>query len=465
MSSDRDWVIRCSDLSKVYNLYRRPGDRLLQMILRGRRQLFTPVAAVRDLNLEIHRGETFGIVGRNGSGKSTFLQLVCGTLDPSAGILEVRGRVAALLELGAGFDPNFTGRENVFVSGTVLGLTEREIVDRLDDILAFADIGQFIDQPVKNYSSGMFARLAFAVAIHVDADLLVVDEALSVGDEAFQRKCFGRIEDMKRQGCTVLFVSHAAGTVIELCDRAMLMDAGECLMQGRPKEVVEAYHRLLFARPEDVAESRAKIRREGEAAQAVALETGIESADPAPASQAWFDPTMVVQSTVEYTSRGCRIYDVEIRDLAGRSVNVLHRGRSYVYRYRVEFYETCRRIRFGMMIKAVNGWEIGGMASHTDGDGVETVEAGSMWRVEFGFTVRFVPGTYFLNAGVMGWELQGDTYLHRLIDAAMFRVDPSERSQITGHVDVSADPICSVEMVSGQSSVTAGVAADRLEGG
>src|SRR5690348_2740583 len=222
--SSEDFSIRVDRLSKRYEIYAQPAHRLKQMILpraqramrRSARTYFKEFWALRDVSFDVRRGETVGIVGRNGSGKSTLLQMICGTLHPTAGRISVGGRIAALLELGAGFNPEFTGRENVYLNAAVIGLSREEIDARFDDIAAFADIGDFMEQPVKTYSSGMYVRLAFAVAINVDPEILVVDEALAVGDELFQRKCFARIDAIRSKGATILFVSHSANAVVEL---------------------------------------------------------------------------------------------------------------------------------------------------------------------------------------------------------------------------------------------------------
>src|SRR5439155_24116074 len=227
-------AVRVSDLSKCYHIYDRPPDRLKQSVLpklqrlirKPPRQYYREFWALKDVSFEVKKGESVGIIGRNGSGKSTLLQLICGTLSPTSGSVETNGRVAALLELGAGFNPEFTGRENVYMNGAVLGLSQEEIDARFDDIAAFADIGDFIDQPVKTYSSGMYVRLAFAVSINVDPKILVVDEALAVGDELFQRKCYSRIENIKDSGATILLVTHSATPVAQMCAQALLLDRG-----------------------------------------------------------------------------------------------------------------------------------------------------------------------------------------------------------------------------------------------
>src|SRR5262245_6270990 len=217
-------VIGAHGVGKAYNIYRRPEDRLKQMFFR-RRRYYEEYWALRDVSLDVRRGETLGIVGRNGSGKSTFLQIACGTLEPTSGHIETRGRIAALLELGAGFNPEFTGRENVYLSASILGLTPAQVYERYPAIVDFAGIGDFLEQPIKTYSSGMQARLAFAVAAHVDADILIVDEVLAVGDAAFAQKCMRFIRRFKDRG-TLLFVSHDVSAVVGLCDRAVWLDGG-----------------------------------------------------------------------------------------------------------------------------------------------------------------------------------------------------------------------------------------------
>lgn len=239
MSSETAISIR--NLSKCYQIYDKPRDRLLQMFFRGRRQYFREFWALRDVSFDLAKGETFGIVGRNGAGKSTLLQLICGTLNPSSGEVTVQGRVAALLELGAGFNPEFTGRENVYLSATVLGLTQDEINARYAEIVDFSGIGDFIGQPVKTYSSGMYVRLAFAVATSVEPDILVVDEALSVGDGEFARKSLERIMELKKRGTTILFCSHSMYQVEAFCERALWLDKGDVRMLDSVFLVTAAY--------------------------------------------------------------------------------------------------------------------------------------------------------------------------------------------------------------------------------
>ena len=258
-----DVAIHVSGVSKCYQLYDQPQDRLRQSIyprlqrILGRepRSYAREFWALRDISFSVERGETVGIIGRNGSGKSTLLQVLCGTLAPTMGAVETHGRVAALLELGAGFNPDFTGRENVYMNATILGLNRQDIDIKFDDIAAFADIGEFIDQPVKTYSSGMYVRLAFAVSANVDADILIIDEALAVGDARFQAKCMKRIKILQESGCSILFVSHDVGSVRTLCERAIWLEGGRIRMAGDVFPVTGHYMEYLFddCRPSDVA--------------------------------------------------------------------------------------------------------------------------------------------------------------------------------------------------------------------
>lgn len=233
-------------LSKAYRIYNRPQDRLLQIFYRGRRCLYTNFWALKDVSFEVDRGTTLGVIGRNASGKSTLLHLVAGTLYPTDGQVTTRGRVSALLELGTGFNPEFSGRENALLNAVVFGLSPSEIEERFEDIVAFADIGDFLDRPVKTYSGGMVVRLAFAVAISVDPDILIIDEALAVGDMGFQRKCYRRINELREKGVTCLFVTHDTGVIRSLCDQAMLLEKGSILEMGDTKRVADSYVRLLL---------------------------------------------------------------------------------------------------------------------------------------------------------------------------------------------------------------------------
>ena len=450
--SSNDFAIRVQSLSKCFHIYDAPSDRLKQMlaprlqrIVRQQpKQYFQEFWALKDINFEIKKGETVGIIGRNGSGKSTLLQIICGTLTPSNGSVQTNGRIAALLELGSGFNPEFSGRENVYMNAAVLGLSTREIDARFNDIVAFADIGDFIGQPVKTYSSGMMVRLAFAVAINVDPDILIIDEALSVGDELFQRKCFSRIETIKNNGATILFVSHSGGIIVELCDRALLMDSGERLATGSPKEIISRYQKLLYA-PSDKHKAIRDQISQADKQNFVSIESTLYK-DHAPPEhiqelQESFDPSLIPSSTITYESHGAYIETPSILTLSGEQVNNLIRGRIYRYTYTIKFMENANYVRFGMLIKTISGVELGGCASASSMQkSLPYVKRDTRYNVEFRFCCTLNPGIYFLNAGVVGEINNSETYLHRLVDAAMFRVQPEQDSLATGIVDFDCYP-------------------------
>ncbi|TDB29245.1 ABC transporter ATP-binding protein [Stenotrophomonas sp. ATCM1_4] len=442
MSSDL--AIRVEGLCKSFPVYSKPHYRLLQMLFpRQEGGWGKEFQALKNINLAIKRGETVGIVGRNGSGKSTLLQVICGTLSPSSGDVNVIGRVAALLELGAGFNPEFTGRENVFLNGTVLGLTREAVAAKFDEIVRFADIGDFIDQPVKTYSSGMYVRLAFSVAIHVEPDILIVDEALSVGDEAFQRKCFARIQEIRDAGATILFVSHSASTVLELCDRAILLDRGCVLITGSPKHVITQYQKLLYASAEDAIALRQAIREEGD----FPVEAGAP-ATSSPARQkltAYWQAGLESESVVEYARQGAMIIDPRVETADGRRVNMLVAGDEYIYRYQVAFDRPGAGVRCGMMIRSITGVEIGGAATSIQADALPTVGSADVLDVGFKFRCLLGPGAYFLNAGVLGATADGESYLARVIDAFMFKVQSDSSRLATGFVDFHVAPSLEVK--------------------
>jgi lipopolysaccharide transport system ATP-binding protein len=402
--------------------------------------------ALTDINLDVERGESVGIVGRNGAGKSTLLQIVCGTLQATTGNVEANGRLAALLELGAGFNPNFSGRENVYLNAAILGMTKAETETRFASIEEFADIGEFIDRPVRNYSSGMFVRLAFAVAIHSDPEILVVDEALSVGDEAFQRKCFGRIEDIQRRGGTILFVSHSASSVLQLCNRALFLDRGQLILEGSPKKVVTQYQRFLNLPADRAWELRQKLLESQNSSLDIlphkeGAEVDVTSLPPDNMKEYLtldrYDPDLKSQSMLEYEQQGARIENPEIKNALGQRVNVLTKGDIYTYTYNVTITDDAIDVDAGMMIKSTSGVEISGATS--GGDPIRrltNIKAGTKLRASFTFKCDLAPNIYFLNAGVMAKKDGGRVYLHRIMDIVIFRVDSDDMQFSTGFTDL-----------------------------
>jgi lipopolysaccharide transport system ATP-binding protein len=436
-------AIEVRDVAKVYRLYDRPLDRVKEALDPLRRMYHRDFPALRGVNLRVCRGETVGIVGRNGSGKSTLLKIITRVVAPTHGSVAINGRVSALLELGTGFNPELTGIENIFFNGTLLGYRREQVEEKLPEILRFADIGDFVHQPIKSYSSGMLGRLGFAVAAAFDPDILIVDEALAVGDEAFQRKCFARIKAIQEQGAAVLFVSHSAGAVIELCDRAVLMDQGEILLEGRPKTVIAQYHRLIFAAPDAVPRIREAICK-GELVGAASAAPAISplsaaplnpAAETEPPDESYFDPELRSKSLVEWPCRGARIKDPHVETPGGRRVNVLEKSREYVYAFEVEFHEDKYHVGFGMLLNTVVGMGLAGVTTCSEDRYLDFVPAGATVKLRFRFRALLRPGTYFLNAGVVGAEDGEEVFLHRLIDVCPIRVQADVHGT-TGYVDL-----------------------------
>jgi lipopolysaccharide transport system ATP-binding protein len=445
MSSDAV-AIRVQNLSKCYEIYTAPRDRLKQFVLpplrrlagRPSKQYFREFWALKDVSFEIKKGETVGIIGRNGSGKSTLLQMICGTLNPTSGSIQTNGRIAALLELGSGFNPEFTGRENVYMNAAVLGLSKDEIDSRFDDIAAFADIGEFIEQPVKTYSSGMVVRLAFAVQAVIDPDIFVVDEALAVGDEKFQRKCFARLENLKSRGSSILFVSHSPASIIELCDKTLLLDHGTRLMYSPAPETIRAYQKLIYAPVEEeqrlVQEYRTADQLGGSIENVSQGEiTVVSSVDSTDA----FDPGLVPETTTIYPVQGAEIDSIQILDTKGHAVNVLQPGGSYQFVVSGRFLTTFAGVFFGIHIRSISGVVITGQRYPEEGRYVDYGDAGKSFKISFGFRMDLLPGVYFVGGGI--WSSQEPNCAHRILDAIMFRVTTKEKQKSFGYVDSSTD--------------------------
>lgn len=405
-------VLTIEHVSKTYRIYVRPRDRLLQSFYRSRKHLFHEHEALKPVSLNVRRGETVGIVGANGSGKSTLLQIVCGTLTPTGGNVQVEGRISALLELGAGFNPEFSGRENVFLNASILGLSDADIRARYDEIVRFSGLdAAHLEAPVKTYSSGMFVRLAFAVAIAVEPDILVVDEALAVGDEAFQRKCFARIRQLQERGTAILFVSHASQTIIDLCTRAVWFDAGDLMMEGAPKDVIAAYHKLVYA----PAAEQPEIRR-------ALLEKAKEPALPLPAPVAGEED--YPESCVAYACNGGEIQNPCLLDEAGTPARHLEYGKTYRLSYRVAFDRDVSNLKFAMFIKTKTGIELAGTVLHALRGSLPEAKAGEVVEANFTFPCHLRPGMYYCNCGVTTLEGGEDVFVHRLVDALHFRILP-----------------------------------------
>lgn len=408
-------AIQASGLGKAYLIYDKPQDRLKQMILRWRR-FYREYWAVQDVDLTIRRGETVGIIGRNGSGKSTLLQMIAGTLQPNSGSLSVSGRVAPLLELGAGFNPEFTGRENVRLSATVLGLSPQQIDERYDDIVAFSGIGEFVEQPVKAYSSGMFARLAFAVAAHVDADILIVDETLSVGDAAFTQKCMRYIRKFKENG-TLLFVSHDAAAVTSLCDRAIWIDKGRLREEGAAKDVCLAYQASLRHETDGEAFSISGRRREARSpAKRDVRHQIIQASDKRNVMEVFeFDP-----DAPSFGAGGGRIESVRFLDHAGNELNVLEGGEDVTLEISCLAKRSIHAPIVGFLVRDRLGQNLFGDNTYlTYALTPLTFGEGEMFVASFAFRMPYLPAGDYAVATALAQGSQGDHVQHHWVDEAL----------------------------------------------
>ena len=398
-----EFAIQVKHLDKMYKLYNKPSDRLKEAL--GMKVPVREHYALRDVSFDVKRGETVGIIGTNGSGKSTILKIITGVLNPTGGEVTVDGRISALLELGAGFNMEYTGIENVYLNGTMMGFSKEEIDARLQDILDFADIGDFVHQPVKAYSSGMFVRLAFAVAINIDPEILIVDEALSVGDVFFQAKCYRKFEEFKKMGRTILFVSHDLSSISRYCDRVILLNKGVKLEEGSPKQMVDMYKQLLVGQDptkQQVQEEKPK--------------------------ESWSEEFQVNPNMLEYGSKLAEITDFAVIDEKGRYTNTIEKGSSFRIKMRVLFHEAIQEPIMAYTFKDIKGTEITGTNTMYENAKIEHSGKGDICTVTFTQNMNLQGGEYLLSFGCTGYKNGDFTVFHRLYDACNITVISSKNT-------------------------------------
>lgn len=385
---ERNLAIEVKDVQKIYKLYDKPSDRMKEAFGFGRQKKHKLHYALKGVSLNIYQGETVGIIGTNGSGKSTILKIITGVLNPTAGEVRVNGRISALLELGAGFNMEYNGIENVYLNGTMMGFSEKEIDAKLPAILEFADIGDYVYQPVKTYSSGMFVRLAFAVAINIEPEILIVDEALSVGDVFFQAKCYHKFEEFKEMGKTILFVSHDLSSISKYCDRVFLLNQGTLLGEGTPKEMIDAYKQVLVGQytVDEKTENQDMLKE--------------------------LNP-----QRLEYGTRQAEIVEYYITDAEGVRTTAVIKGSEFHIHLRVQMHDDIPAPIFAFSIKDVRGTEITGTNSMFEKAYLSNAVKGQTKDVTFTQKMSLQGGEYLLSFGVTGY--QGDLFevYHRLYDA------------------------------------------------
>lgn len=409
-------AISIEHLTKIYKLYDRNRDRLKEALHIGKHINCREHYALNDVSLDVHTGETVGIIGTNGSGKSTILKIITGVLNPSAGNIKINGRISALLELGAGFNMEFTGIENIYLNGTMIGFSEEEIDAKLQDILDFADIGDFVHQKVKTYSSGMFVRLAFAVAINIDPEILIVDEALSVGDVFFQNKCYRKFEEFKKQGKTILFVSHDLSSISKYCDRVVLLEKGRKIGEGEPKEIIDMYKKVLVGQLDQKADT-AKSREYAKGSK-------------------WKDMMNLNPTADEYGSGLAEFEDYCAYDNAGNITNTIIKGEEFTVKLKIRFFEKIQDPIFAVSFKNMQGTEITGTNTMFERVTTGTPEPGDVYIATFTQDMNLQGGEYLVSLGCVGYREGNFTVYHRLYDIFNLTVISSKDS--TGFYDMNS---------------------------
>lgn len=402
-------AISVNNISKSYRLYDNPKSRLKEALNLSGKKYHKEFHALKNVSFEVKKGEIVGIIGKNGSGKSTLLKIITGVLNPSEGEVVVNGKIAALLELGAGFNPEYTGMENIYLQGTIMGFTHKEMEQKMDDILEFAEIGDFIYQPVKTYSSGMFVRLAFAVATQTLPDILIVDEALAVGDEKFQRKCYSYLEKMRNQGTTILFVSHAMATVEQICGKGILIESGELIYSGTPKEVIDLYHDRIYALDaEELKHLNRKAKKEGQEEPPVSAETINKEH-----SGLTFNEKREVQ-----------IIDVKVYK-GEQETFLFNSGDSskFVLTIQNNTEQVINDIIVGLKFRTKQGIEIYGNSTFYFKDLPISLKPAEKKQIIFEQNLNLMPGFYYLTYAVAKKKLSDMGYFDKLIDYTIIQIE------------------------------------------
>lgn len=404
-----NYAIRVKDISKVYRLYDKPSDRFKEALGLSKTCRYKEHYALHNVSFDVKKGETVGIIGTNGSGKSTILKIITGVLNPSEGNVEIDGRISALLELGAGFNMEYTGIENVYLNGTMIGFTKEEIDEKLDDILAFADIGDFVNQPVKTYSSGMFVRLAFAVAINIDPEILIVDEALSVGDVFFQAKCYKKFEEFKQQGKTILFVSHDLGSISKYCDRVVLLNSGVKITEGEPHDMVDLFKKIM------VTEEGKNFKTVDDIVNATKKEDK-KSIKVSSSATDWKSNFTINPNLNEYGSRDAEIIDFAVMDDAENLTSAIIKGSRFKICSKVLFHRDIMDPIFTYTIKTLKGTDITGTNTMYEKKTVGLAKKGEIYVATFTQDMFLQGGEYLLSISCTGYENGELTAYHRLYD-------------------------------------------------
>ncbi len=430
---NRQLAISVQEVTKVYKLYDRPIDRLKEALHPAHRSYHRDFFALDKISFDVKKGETVGIIGTNGSGKSTILKIITGVLNPTTGSAETAGNISALLELGAGFNSDYTGIENIYMNGTMMGFSRQQMDEKLKDILDFADIGDFVKQPVKTYSSGMFVRLAFALAINVEPEILIVDEALSVGDVFFQAKCYRRMEEMMKNGTTILMVSHDMGSIIKYCDKVVLLNRGKFVAQGDAGRMVDLYKKILANQLDDLEEALLSGAEhpgemtEDESASAADTETdeagatgktGDGGASGSRKEKRMRDRMTLNPEVQEYGDGRAEFLDFGTLDQNGTVTNLLLKGEMFTIREKVRFHAEIETPIFTYTIRDKKGTDLSGTNTLFEGSDIRPVREGDCYEVEFRQKMTLQGGEYLLSMSCTGFENGEHVVYHRLYNVA-----------------------------------------------
>lgn len=428
-----EYAIQVKDVSKMYKLYDRNRDRLIDAFGLSKTPKYHEHYALQDLNFSVKKGETVGIIGTNGAGKSTILKIITGVLNPTDGQVEINGRISALLELGAGFNMEYTGIENIYLNGTMIGFSREEIDKKLDDILKFADIGDFVYQPVKTYSSGMFVRLAFAVAINIEPEILIVDEALSVGDVFFQAKCYKKFEDFKKLGKTILFVSHDLGSIAKYCDRVVLLNKGTKIAEGNPKQMIGMYKKLLVNQL-NLDETTQEMVMEEESEPSLDNEPMFTLGKDK--ETLWRNKYEINPNVDEYGNGKAHIIDFAVRDEDGEITNSINKGTRFSIVSEVKFEEQIQNPIFTYTFKNIQGTAITGTNTMYEKKDLDVVYAGDVYTCTFTQDMNLQGGEYLLSISCTGYRDGEFVVYHRLYDVINITV-VSEKNTV-GFYDMNS---------------------------
>lgn len=423
-----EFAIRVDSVSKKYKLYDNNKSRVLDALGWTRTPKYHEHFALQDVSFDIKTGECIGIIGTNGAGKSTILKIITGVLNPTEGNVEINGRISALLELGAGFNMEYTGIENIYLNGTMIGFSREEIDARMQDILDFADIGDYVYQPVKMYSSGMFVRLAFAVAINIDPEILIVDEALSVGDVFFQAKCYRKFDEFKKQGKTILFVSHDLGSISKYCDRAILLDHGHKRAEGSPKEMINLYKRIMLG--QDVGEEL------NTSVEDLLKCSGAMNVKVSPSVESWRSYYQINPEVDEYGNGMAEIIDFAVRDNQGTISDTIEKGTTFSIVSKVHFLERIQDPIFTFTLKNIQGIALTGTNTMYEGVDVGVVEKGDTYECVFSQEMNLQGGDYLLSISCTGYRDGEFTAYHRLYDVINLTVISAKNT--TGYYDMNS---------------------------